>query len=84
VHPSTRPGRGAARAAVGVTAVSLAVVGLPAVASAAPSEPYTSELHYDDALDGGNGDDTLVGGPGQDALEQGRGGGTRQLEGPES
>jgi uncharacterized protein len=49
VHPPTRPGRGAARAAVGVTAVSLAVVGLPAVASAAPSEPYTSELHYDDA-----------------------------------
>jgi uncharacterized protein len=50
VHPPPgRPGRGATRAAVGVTAVSLAVVGLPTVASAAPTVPYTSEIHYDDA-----------------------------------
>lgn len=46
--PAGRSCRGAARTAVGVTAASLAVVGLPAVASAAPpTEPYVSELHYD-------------------------------------
>ena len=47
--PAGPPGRGATRVAVGVTAVSLAVVGLPTVASAAPTAPYTSEIHYDDA-----------------------------------
>ncbi|SNS50857.1 hypothetical protein SAMN06893096_104422 [Geodermatophilus pulveris] len=51
--PSGRPGLPAARAAVGLTAASLAVVGLPAVAAAAPATPYISEVHYDDA-----GDDT--------------------------
>ena len=47
--PARRPGRGAARAVVGATAVSLAVVALPAPASAAPTAPYVSEVHYDDA-----------------------------------
>ncbi len=47
--PARRPGRGAARAAVGATAISLAVVALPAPAPAAPTAPYVSELHYDDA-----------------------------------
>ncbi len=39
----------ARRAALGTAAVSLAVVGLPATASAAPTTPYVSEIHYDDA-----------------------------------
>ena len=47
--PARRPGRGATRAAVGATAVSLAVVALPAPASAASAAPYVSEVHYDDA-----------------------------------
>ncbi|SDO54390.1 ExeM/NucH family extracellular endonuclease [Geodermatophilus sp. DSM 45219] len=48
--PAGGPGRTAARAAVGVTAVSLAVAGLPTVASAAPpAGPYVSEIHYDNA-----------------------------------
>ena len=47
MHPPA--GRGAARAAVGVTAVTLAVAGLPSVASAAPTAPYVSEIHYDNA-----------------------------------
>ncbi|MGY1682049.1 ExeM/NucH family extracellular endonuclease [Geodermatophilus sp. SYSU D01176] len=46
MHPPA--GRGAARAAVGVAAVSLAVAGLPIVASAAaPTAPHVSEIHYD-------------------------------------
>jgi hypothetical protein len=50
VHPPAgRPCRGAARATVGVTAASLALVGLPTVASAAPTMPYVSEIHYDTA-----------------------------------
>lgn len=48
--PAGRPCRGAALAAVGVTAASLAVVGLATVASAAaPTTPYISESHYDTA-----------------------------------
>ncbi|SFO53110.1 hypothetical protein SAMN05660359_04100 [Geodermatophilus obscurus] len=40
----------ARRAALGTAAASLAVVGLPAVASAAPpTTPFISEIHYDDA-----------------------------------
>ena len=40
----------ARRVAVGVLGASLAVVGLPAVAAAAPpTTPYLSEFHYDDA-----------------------------------
>jgi predicted extracellular nuclease len=40
----------ARRAALGTTAVSLAVVGLPGVASAAPpTTPFISEIHYDNA-----------------------------------
>ncbi len=40
----------ACRAALGTTAVSLAVVGLPGIASAAPpTTPFISEIHYDNA-----------------------------------
>jgi predicted extracellular nuclease len=39
----------ARRAALGTAAASLAVVGLPAVASAAPTTPFVSEIHYDNA-----------------------------------
>ncbi len=50
MHSAPRPRRLLARrAAVGTAAVSLVVVGLPAVASAAPTTPYISEIHYDDA-----------------------------------
>ncbi|SNS59501.1 hypothetical protein SAMN04488107_3098 [Geodermatophilus saharensis] len=43
----------ARRAALGTAAASLAVVGLPTAASAAPTTPYVSEIHYDNV-----GDDT--------------------------
>ncbi|SDX74772.1 hypothetical protein SAMN05661080_01034 [Modestobacter sp. DSM 44400] len=50
---SVRPGRTrslARRAAIGSAAVSLAVLAVPAVASAAPpGTPFLSELHYDNA-----------------------------------
>lgn len=35
------------RAVLGAAAVAVAVVGLPTVASAAPTTPYISEIHYD-------------------------------------
>jgi hypothetical protein len=79
--PARRPGRGAARAAVGATAVSLAVVAVPAPASAAPTAPYVSEVHYDDTgadsgefvvLAGGLGDHVLDG-DNSDALVGGPG-----------
>jgi predicted extracellular nuclease len=51
VHSAPRSRRLLARrAALGTAAASLAVVGLPAVASAAPpTTPFISEIHYDDA-----------------------------------
>ena len=50
MHPAHRSRRLLARrAALGTAAASLAVVGLPAVASAAPAGPYISEIHYDNA-----------------------------------
>ncbi len=49
MHPAPRSRRLLARrAALGTAAASLTVVGLPAVASAAPTTPYISEIHYDD------------------------------------
>ncbi|WP_369141000.1 ExeM/NucH family extracellular endonuclease [Modestobacter versicolor] len=48
--PPGSPRTTARRAAVGVVGASLAVVGLPAVAAAAPpATPYLSEFHYDNA-----------------------------------
>jgi uncharacterized protein len=48
-----RPGSGrgiAHRAALGTVAASIAVVGLPTIAqAAAPTTPFVSEIHYDDA-----------------------------------
>ncbi|MGR6963809.1 ExeM/NucH family extracellular endonuclease [Geodermatophilus sp. URMC 61] len=58
MQPPTRPGRGAGRAAVGVTAVGLAVAGLPALATAAPPAPHVSDVHYDNA---GTGSGEIVG-----------------------
>jgi len=55
VHPGTTSRRPTARAvarraALGTAAASLAVVGLPVPASAAPpSTPFVSEIHYDNA-----------------------------------
>lgn len=55
VHPGTTSRRPTARAvarraALGTAAASIAVVGLPAVALAAPpSSPFISEIHYDNA-----------------------------------
>ncbi|MGY1796097.1 ExeM/NucH family extracellular endonuclease [Geodermatophilus sp. SYSU D00525] len=43
----------ARRAALGAAAVAVAVTGLPTAASAAPTTPFISEIHYDNA-----GDDT--------------------------
>ena len=48
-----RPGCGrgiAHRAALGTVAASIAVVGLPTIAqAAAPTAPFVSEIHYDNA-----------------------------------
>ncbi|HYO37696.1 MAG TPA: ExeM/NucH family extracellular endonuclease [Geodermatophilus sp.] len=51
MHPAPRSRRLLARrAALGTATASLAVVGLPAVASAAPpTTPFISEIHYDNA-----------------------------------
>ena len=51
MHPAPRSRRLLAhRAALGTAAASLAVVGIPGVASAAPpTTPFVSEIHYDDA-----------------------------------
>jgi hypothetical protein len=44
------PGALARRAALGTLAASTAIVGLPSIASAAaPTTPFISEIHYDNA-----------------------------------
>jgi 5'-nucleotidase len=55
VHSAPRSRRLLARrAALGTAAASLAVVGLPTVAAAAPAGPYISEIHYDDSTAAGD------------------------------